>query len=74
MDNKRTTGKTDAAAEKVIVTIGRLGEATAATIAAEAEVAYSTTNKKPRSARSCRIEVVRGGRACDTGRGTPTSR
>jgi DNA-binding PadR family transcriptional regulator len=49
MDEKRTTGKTDAAAEKVIATISRLGEATAAAIAAAAEVAYSTTNKKLRA-------------------------
>jgi hypothetical protein len=49
VDNERTTGKIDAAAEKVATTIGRLGQATAAAIAAEAGVAYSTTNKKLRA-------------------------
>jgi len=44
----RTTGKTDAAAEAVAAAIGRLGQATAAAIAAEADVPYSTTNKKLR--------------------------
>jgi hypothetical protein len=49
MTNKRTTGRTDAGVEAVAAAISRLGQATAAAIAAEAGVAYSTTNKKLRA-------------------------
>ncbi len=52
MTEQRTTGKTDTVAEAVAAAIGRLGSdgaaATAAAIAAEAGVPYSTTNKKLR--------------------------
>jgi diguanylate cyclase (GGDEF)-like protein len=44
----RTAGKTDTVAEAVAAAIGQLGQATAAAIAAEAGVPYSTTNKKLR--------------------------
>jgi len=51
--DKPTTAKTDSGAEAVAAAIGRLGgvdaAATAAAIAAEAGVAYSTTNKKLRA-------------------------
>ncbi len=53
MTDKPTTAKTDSGAEAVAAAIGRLGgvdaAATAAAIAAEAGVAYSTTNKKLRA-------------------------
>jgi len=52
---KPATGKTDSAIEAVTAAVGRLGgvdaAATAADIAAEARVAYSTTNKKLRALR-----------------------
>jgi hypothetical protein len=49
MTDTRTTGTTDPAVETVAAAIGRLGEATAAAIAAEAGIPYSTTNKKLRA-------------------------
>ena len=53
MTDKPSTAKTDSGAEAVAAAIGRLGgvdaAATAAAIAAEAGVAYSTTNKKLRA-------------------------
>jgi hypothetical protein len=47
--HKHTSGKPDPVLEAVATTMGRLGEATAAAIAAEAGIPYSTTNKKLRA-------------------------
>src|SRR6266511_4162450 len=73
---KPATGKTDSGIEAVTAAVGRLGgvdaAATAADIAADAGMAYSTTNKKLRALRAARR--ARGGRTRRHGRSRPTLR